>query len=382
LSPELTLSQPRTLIFGKDCSYRCGESISAKKFARVLAICSPSTRRFTERLSADGCSVEVFSAVDCEPTISLFEEIRKAAVHFRPEAVVGLGGGSPLDVAKLVAALWNSEQGLSEVFGMGVLHRRVTPLFCLPTTAGTGSEVSPNSILLDQNNDSKRAVISPHLVPDETYVDPVLTESVPPEATAATGLDAMTHCIEAYANLNSHPAVDAWALQGISLISKHLERAVRNGSDYEAREAVALGSLLGGMCLGPVNTAGVHALAYPLAGQYHMAHGLSVAVMLPHVLRFNLSAMTERYAQIARCLGEEREGLTAQSLAQICVERIIVLSKGCGLTKGLSQYGISEANLPSLIEQALNVRRLLKNNPREISGPDAAAIYAAALGGL
>src|SRR5262249_48336492 len=159
-------------------------------------------------------------------------------------------------------------------------------LVCLPTTAGTGSEVSPNAILLDEADQLKKGVVSPYLVPDAAYVDPQLTRSVPPSVTAATGLDALTHCIEAYANKFAHPAVDLYALQGVGIIAQNLLRAVRNGGDMEARTELSLGSFYGGLCLGPVNTAAVHALAYPLGGQFHVAHGVSNAVLLPHVIRF------------------------------------------------------------------------------------------------
>lgn len=378
---ELTLSSPGKLVFGKDCIGRCGESVAARKFARVLVICSPSTRRYLERLALGNATVEVLGNINREPTVAVFEESCKAAAKFKPDVVIGLGGGSPLDLAKLVAALWNSKQKLTDVFGIGLLANRGTPLFCVPTTAGTGSEVSPNAILLDEKDEMKKAVISPYLVPDGTYVDPVLTESVPPAATAATGIDALTHCIEAYANVNAHPLVDAWALQGISLIGSHLERAVKDGTDYEAREAVALGSVLGGMCLGPVNTAGVHALAYPLGGRYHIAHGLSIAIMLPYVLRFSLPAMPGRYGQIARSLGVSPLHGLQPDLAEAGVEKLTALISACGLRQGLADLGVSTNDLPGLVEQGLSVKRLLKNNPREVTAPDALAIYTAAMAG-
>src|SRR4029077_16036616 len=165
-----------------------------------------------------------------------------------------------------------------------------------------------NSILLDETDELKKGVVSPYLVPDAAFIDPVLTHSVPPGVTAATGLDALTHCIEAYANKFAHPAVDVYALQGIRLIAANLLRAVRNGADAEARAKLALGSLYGGLCLGPVNTAAVHALAYPLGGRFRIAHGVANALLLPHVCRYNFSAAPERYAEISAALGVERNG--------------------------------------------------------------------------
>jgi alcohol dehydrogenase class IV len=195
--------------------------------------------------------------------------------------------------------------------------------------------------------------------------------------TAATGLDALTHCIEAYANKFAHPIVDAYALHGIKLISANLARAVRNGHDVEARTALALGSLYGGLCLGPVNTAAVHALAYPLGGKFHIAHGVSNALLLPHVLRFNFSAAPERYAEIAAALGVARNG-SALSTAEHGVELLSQLSRDCGVPQKLSDLKISRAEIPGMAVAAMKVTRLLKNNLRPLTEMDATQIYEAA----
>jgi alcohol dehydrogenase class IV len=236
--------------------------------------------------------------------------------------------------------------------------------------------VSPNAILLDETDQMKKAVVSPHLVPDTAVVDPFLTLSVPSAVTAATGLDALTHCIEAYANKFAHPAVDLYALEGIRLISANLLRAVRNGADVEARGALALGSLYGGLCLGPVNTAAVHALAYPLGGKFHVAHGVSNAVLLPEVLRFNLPHAAERYATVARAMGVEGNG-PSLSLAQCGVERLAHLAQECGVPQRLSELGVPREAIPSMAEAAMQVTRLLKNNPRPVTEQAAVGIYEA-----
>src|SRR5699024_3953020 len=194
------------------------------------------------------------------------------------------GGGSVLDVAKLVAAQLNNGQSLEDIVGIKKLKNRDFLLICMPTTSGTGSEVSPNAILLDQRDNQKKGIISPFLVPDIVYADPLLTVTLPPSVTAATGIDALTHCIEAYANRFAHPLVDMYALEGIRLISSNIVEACKNGQDIEARSGMILGSLYGGVCLGPVNTAAVHALSYPLGSQFHIAHGLSNAILFPDVL--------------------------------------------------------------------------------------------------
>jgi len=268
-------------------------------------------------------------------------------------------------------------QSVQDVFGIHLLRGRGLFLACLPTTSGTGSEVSPNAILLDESCQLKRGVISPHLVPDVACVDPLLTCSVPPATTAATGLDALTHCIEAYANRHAHPMIDLFALEGIRLISGNLLAAIADGNDQIARANLALGSLYGGLCLGPVNTAAVHALAYPLGSEFHIAHGISNAVLLPHVLRFNLSAAPERYAAIAEALGVSPSTPLAIT-AERGVEQLVKLMAQCPIPLRISDFGVPKEALPRLAKSAMTVTRLLKNNPRILTEADALHIYNAA----
>ncbi len=279
----ITLLQPPRIVFGNGCAPQCAEFLAERGVKRALVVSStpvlPTLETVLEALEKAGVHIVFAPPVDREPTRELFNGILAGAQAVKIDGVLGIGGGSAMDVAKLVAALSSGNQTADEVFGINLLQRRELPLVCLPTTAGTGAEVSPNAILLDEADELKKGVVSPHLVPDAAFVDPLLTLSVPPAVTAATGLDALTHCIEAYANKFAHPIVDTYALQGIRLISQNLVRAVRHGSDVEARAALALGSLYGGLCLGPVNTAAVHALAYPLGGRFHIAHGLSNAML-------------------------------------------------------------------------------------------------------
>ena len=251
-------------------------------------------------------------------------------------------------------------------------------MVCLPTTSGTGSEVSPNALLLDEESENKKAVVSPFLVPDAAYVDPKLTLGLPPDLTAQTGMDALIHSLEAYTNRFSHPAVDLYALESVRLIGESLPRAVSRGDDLEAREKMALGSLYGGLCLGPVNTAAVHALAYPLSGEFHIPHGLSTAVLLPYVLDFNLEASPERYAKIARALGVTGKTSVLEA-ARGGVEKLGQLLQECGIEPRLSALGIGEEAIPKMARGAMQVSRLLKNNPRDVTLEDAEAIYRAAI---
>jgi len=374
----ITLLQPPRIVFGDGCSGQFAALLVQRGVGRVLLVTSShvETGFLTRALGEAGCDVVSIGDVDCEPTVKMFREALAAARTEIVDAVVGIGGGSVMDVAKLLAALIPGGQDIQDLFGINRLKRRGLFLCCLPTTAGTGAEVSPNAILLDEADDLKKGVVSPHLVPDVAVVDPLLTLSVPPPVTAATGLDALTHCIEAYANKHAHPVVDLHALEGIRLIAANLQRAVMDGSDVEARGRLALGSLYGGLCLGPVNTAAVHALAYPLGGRFHVAHGVSNAVLLPHVLRFNLPSAATRYAEVAAALGVERNG-SPETAAGLGVDVLIGLSKACGVPQRLSELGIPRDAIPSLAKSALQVTRLLRNNPRSLEEHDAIAIYEA-----
>jgi alcohol dehydrogenase class IV len=377
----VTLLQPPRIVIGEGCAPQCAEFLIQCCVKRVLLVSStpvlPTLTGVLEALTQVGVAVVRSLTIDREPTREMFEQVLAVARKETIEAVLGIGGGSAIDVAKLVAALTHGKQSTSEVFGINLLGSRVLPLVCLPTTAGTGAEVSPNAILLDEADELKKGVVSPYLVPDAVFIDPRLTLSVPPAVTAATGLDALTHCIEAYANKFAHPVVDVYALQGIRLIAAKLERAVRDGQNLEARSALALGSFYGGLCLGPVNTGAVHALSYPLGGRFHIAHGVANSLLLPHVIRFNAPAAVERYAEVALALGVP-PGANAATTAERGVEFLAQLSRDCGVPQTLSELKIPRDAIPSLAQAALKVQRLLKNNLRPVTEPDAVAIYEAA----
>lgn len=332
---------------------------------------------FLAELRNAGIEVQTDTSIVAEPSFSDFEKLMEKVKPFNPDVVIGIGGGSVLDVAKLVAAQLENEQVLRDYVGIGLLKGRKKKLICVPATSGTGSEVSPNAILVDDADNQKKGIISPFLVPDIVYVDPMLTITVPPDITAATGMDALTHCLEAYTNKFSKPFIDLFAFEGMRLIAANIEKAVKKGADIHAREKVALGSLYGGFCLGPVNTAGVHALSYPLGSMYHLAHGLSNAVLLPWVMEYNMMAVPHRYADVAEALGCERS-TDALATARAGVEKIRELNEACGIPRKLREVGVKEETIPQMAAEAMKIQRLLKNNPREITEQDAIAIFKSA----
>ena len=374
----ITLLQPQKTVFGTGCIDQFADDYLKLGYKRLFvvttAVVRPAITSMTDRLSENGVSVKFYEDVHGEPSIADFKTILKSAEDFGADSFIGIGGGSILDLTKLTAALLGSAQQIEDLFGTGLIERRGKWFACAPTTAGTGSEMSPNAILLDERDALKKGVVSPYLVADAAYIDPKLTWTVPSKVTAETGMDALTHCIEAYTNKFAHPLVDMFALKGIRLIAANLAKAVKNGNDVEAREALAAGSMYGGMCLGPVNTAAVHALSYPLGGEYHISHGLSNAILLPSVMRFNCPACVKRYADVALACGVE-PGATDEGTAMRGVEFVTSLSKECGIPTTLTEIGIPHSAVAHMAKAAMDVQRLLKNNPREVTEKDAVDIY-------
>lgn len=349
---------------------------------QVFLVCDPhvlaTTKIVARELEALGASTQISTEIEPEPSFDALHNLLGAVRSFGPDTVVGIGGGSTLDLAKLVSVLFSGEQKVEDIIGIDRVAARKTRLVTIPTTSGTGSEVTPIAILSDVEHKLKKGIVSRSLIPDVAIVDPELTLSVPPAVTASTGMDAMTHCIEAFTNRHAHPIIDNIAIEGIRLIGSALQKAVQSGSDLEARTHMALGSLYGGLCLGPVNTAAVHAMAYPLGGEFKIAHGVANSVLLPFVMFFNLPTCTEKYARIALSLGVP-PGKDPEAVARRGILRIRELSENCGIPSGLKALGIPESAIPRMAEGALQVKRLMDNNPRSITLDDAVKIYRNAL---
>ncbi|MDZ7721768.1 MAG: iron-containing alcohol dehydrogenase [candidate division KSB1 bacterium] len=374
----ICLNLPQKLVFGNGCSDLFIADYKTTGCKTLLLITTEPLLEhihpLTQKIKADGADVFVYQTVNSEPTIEDFQNALHFAQQKNIDSVAGIGGGSVLDLAKLLAAMLDNDQNILEMLDGGRLKQRQVYLACLPTTSGTGSEVSPNAILLDETDNLKKGVTSSYLIPDAAYINPLFTKSVPPSVTATTGLDALIHCIEEYTNLYAHPVIDMFALEGIRLIGSSLWRAYNDGNDEKARENMALGSLYGGIGLGSVNTAAVHALSYPLGGEYHIPHGLSNAVLFPYVMKFNMVESTERYATVARALGGE-EGKNDYETAQNGVDRIFQLCEFLNVKVKLSTLNIPKTAVQRLAEAAMKVERLLKNNPRHVTLEDAKKIY-------
>ncbi|QJP06502.1 iron-containing alcohol dehydrogenase [Pseudomonas multiresinivorans] len=364
---------------------RLGELCRERGAQRVLIVTDPGITRLNmldgvlPGFAQAGVAVEVFDQVVADPPESVVLEAAEQARRMAAQLVIGYGGGSSLDVAKLVALLAHpsASQGLKDIFGVGNARGPRLPLIQVPTTAGTGSEVTPIAIVTTGET-TKMGVVSPHLLPDLAVLDADLTLGLPPAVTAATGIDAMVHAIEAYTSkLKKNPLSDLLAREALRLLALNLDEAVHNGGNREARQAMLLGACLAGQAFANAPVAAVHALAYPLGGHFHIPHGLSNALVLPEVIRFNACNAAPLYAELAPLLLGERLRSDADRTEQFIAE-LADLSPRSGLPSRLRDAGVPEASLPRLAADAMLQQRLLVNNPREVSESDALAIYRAA----
>jgi alcohol dehydrogenase class IV len=312
----------------------------------------------------------VFGEVRPEPDIPNLDALLALAEQTKPDLVVGFGGGSAMDLAKLAAVLPGSGQTIHDVAGAEKVSGRRCALAQVPTTSGTGSEAGTRALITDPSAQNKIAVQSRHMLADIAVVDPDLTRTVPAPVTAATGVDALAHCAEAYTSRKAHPLIDLYALEGIRLVGRFLGRAVRDGNDGEARAGLSLASLYGGFCLGPVNTTAGHAVAYPLGTRHHIPHGLACALIFPHTLAFNAAAVSEKTARILDALGgagvQGEDGVRAAARG---------FCESLGIDMRLSRHGVPEGDLETMAADAHAIRRLLDNNPREMSRDDILALY-------
>lgn len=325
-----------------------------------------------------GFEVTVYSKVQADPPEEMVKAAVDAATACEADSVIGFGGGSSMDTAKLVALLAKTPQALDDIYGVNLAQGSRLPLIQVPTTAGTGSEVTPISILTTVS-DEKKGIVSPLLLPDVAVLDGELTVGVPPAITAMTGVDAMVHAIEAFTSrIKKNPVSDALAKQALELLYKNLPLVISNGKDAPARQSMLLGSMLAGMAFANAPVAAVHALAYPLGGIFHLPHGLSNSLMLEVVLRFNLPAAISEYAELGRLIDPNLATASDEHAAAQFVERIIALVRAMPFAKNLSEAGVPKDAVVQLAEDAVKQQRLLVNNPRTVTLEDAIELYQAA----
>lgn len=332
-------------------------------------------QRVSGLLDLGAMKYAIFDKVEAEPALELADEGAEMALKNKCDAVVGIGGGSAMDVAKAVAVLVANKGKAVDYLGLNKIPGRGLTKIMVPTTAGTGSEVTFTAVFSRKDLKKKEGMNSPYLYPELALLDPKLTLSLPPEPTAATGIDALCHAIESYTSVNSSPMSEMVSLEAIGLISNSLRTCVHNGSDLEAREQMLLGSLYAGLGLANAGVGAVHSLSYPLGGKYGIPHGMANTIMLPPVMEFNLPAALEKFAVIASVMGEQTEDIPLRDAAYLAVEAVEALVEDCGIFTGLEELGIPEEAFPELAKVAMTVARPLENNPRKVTPEDAVEMY-------
>ncbi len=371
------------LIAGPNSIEKVGEHLSllGTEVKSALIITQPSMKRlgFVEKLihqlSDKGVSAYVNIDVLPEPTVENIEEVFQAISKEQYDVLIGFGGGSVLDATKILSALQTNNQSIRELLGTDLVKNPGTPTILIPTTSGTGSEVTPNAIVTLPDEELKIGIVSKYLLPKLVVLDPVLTLSLPRPITAATGMDAFTHSLESFISNKSNLISDMVALESIRLISSSIIEAYQNGNSVEAREKMLVGSMYGGMALTSAGTAAVHALAYPLGGKFKIPHGVANSMLLPHVMEFNMDAIEDRLFLVAEPMGIKIEGFSKTEVAQKVVNRIVEWTNVLEIPQNLKEYGVKEEDVPELALSASKVTRLLNNNPKEVSLKDMEGIY-------
>ncbi|MCB1703867.1 MAG: iron-containing alcohol dehydrogenase [Rhodocyclaceae bacterium] len=331
-------------------------------------------------LQQAGLEPLVFDEVREDPPEATVHAAAQAARDGAVDGVIAVGGGSSMDVAKVVAVLLGGTQALPEIYGVGQVSGGRLPLVLVPTTAGTGSEVTPVAVITTGET-TKAGVSSPVLLPDVAVLDAALTLGLPPAVTAMTGVDAMVHAIEAYTSRHKkNPLSDNLAIQALQLLSRNIRTAVLDGSNLQARENMLLGACLAGQAFANAPVAAVHALAYPLGGHYHIPHGLSNSLVLPSVLEFNAPAASELYAELAEAVTGRPVAGSAEAKTTALIAALRQLIDDVALPATLQKAGVKAADLELLASDAMLQQRLLVNNPRDVAYEDALAIYQAAYG--
>jgi len=377
----LPLRLPSMILFGCGAAEKIADEAKALKAKNVLIICDPGIAatgmvgEIKSLMEKAGLSVGVFSDVIPEPPAESLEPCVQMAREGHFDLVVGLGGGSSMDAAKVVAVLAVHPGKVEDLFAPDSIPGRGLPTIMMPTTAGTGSEATINSILTDTKNHVKKGIVSRFFMPDVAIVDPLLTLSCPPKVSAASGMDTLTHAIESYVSVKATLHTRLYAMEAVKLCAAHLRTAVLNGANVAGREGMARASLYAGISISNAGTAAVHALAYPIGAEFHTPHGVANALLLPYVMQFNYLGDLALFVEIAEAMGEPLDCLSRRQQAEAAVSAVRQLSIDIGIPQHLSEVHVTSESLGSMADAAIQIRRLLDNNPRSMTRDDVYRIY-------
>ncbi len=376
---------PNKVIFGNGVVSQVGDEAVGMGAKKALIVTDAGvvkgglTAGIEEALKKSKIDFGLFDRVEAEPPARIVDECAREVRENGYDIIIGIGGGSSLDVAKGASIVATNGGKVLDYVGREIVPRAGVPKILIPTTAGTGSEVSWVFVVTDEKDNDKKVVFSYFNLADVAVVDPLLTLSMPPKLTADTGVDALTHAVETYVSRASTPFGDVLALEAIRLIGENLPVAYAKAENIEARYNMSLGATVAGLAFGSGGVGAVHALAYVLDTEYHLSHGRTNAIMLPYVVDYNKTGALEKYARIARAMGENTEGLTDYEAAELLVLRLHRLLEDVGIPSTLGAYGITEADLPKLVAGGMKQSRLFAVNPRDLAEEDVAEIYRSAL---
>ena len=380
----LFLSPNKTML-GKDVVQKLGEDVTILGGQKPLVVTDPGVvkaglvEEVEKPLVSKGIEVGVFDKVELEPPARIIDECVQMISEGGYDLIIGLGGGSTLDVAKGASVVAANGGKVLDYVGIDTVPKRGLPKILIPTTAGTGSEATRVFVMTDEAENAKKVVYSNFLLADVAVLDPTLTLSMPPLVTADTGLDALVHAIETYVSVNSTPFAEILGIEAISLIAQNLPIAYSKGGNMLSRYNMLLAANLAGAAFTSGGLGAVHGLAYVLGTEYHMSHGRSNAIMLPHVMSFNMTGNLQKFSNIAHAMGENVEGLSLYDAAEKSVNSVKKLLKAVNIPFMLSEYGIPRGDLPKLVKGGINQSRLFAPNPRDLTEKDVQGIYEGAL---
>ena len=380
----ISLRMPNLILAGLGAAERLGPEAKGLGVQRALMVTdkgvmdSGAGRRIKDLLEKEGIGADIFDRVTSDPDIACAEACLEMAKKGKFVLMVGVGGGSSMDIASITSVMLTNPGTVFDYFGINLVKNPGVPTILMPTTAGTGAEVTPNAILTDTQEKLKKGIVSPHIIPKVAIVDPLLTISMPPSTTSSSGIDALTHAVETYTSNNASVLTDLFAKEAMILIGRSLRTAVAYGHNLEARYDMSIGSLYAGIAINAGVTA-VHALAYPLGGQFNIPHGVANGLLLPYVMEFNVLGNIPKFAQIAQYLGEKVGGMPLLDQAYHSVQTVKAIYRDLKIPQSLTELQVPKEAIPGMAKAAVNVTRLMGNNPRTMTVADIEKIYEKAL---
>jgi len=384
-SKIMSLRSPHLIVAGLGAFERLGPEAKGIGATRALVVTDKGVidsgigKKAQEILAKEGIGLEFFDRVIPDPDVACFESCLETAKKQKYDLIVGIGGGSSMDIASITSVMLTNPGTVYDYFGVGLVKNPGVPAILIPTTAGTGAEVTPNAILTDTKEKLKKAVVSPYILPRLAIIDPLLTVTMPPSVTSSSGIDALTHAVESYTSNNANILTDLFAKEAMILIGRSLRTAVANGNNLEARYDMSLGSLYAGISLANAGVTAVHALAYPLGGTFNVAHGIANGLLLPYVMEFNVLGNIPKFAQIAHFLGEKADHLPLLDQAYQAAKAVKALYRDLKIPQSLTELKVPKEGIPAMAKAAMNVTRLMGNNPRAMTVQDVEKIYEKAL---